>query len=166
MAVLATLPQRLWHRTALDPRRVRLRASGPWAGSARMDWEFTEAPLAESAAEAPRGRRPVPVPVLEVADEWIAPWARFIGGEGPRWTEVAALLVSQGRSEAPAPRPERTRSPPAPRSASPASGCGPHRRPSRSPPGWPLSRSTFPSCTPFSAAPHLERARPIWLNSL
>ncbi|MFF8001829.1 FxSxx-COOH system tetratricopeptide repeat protein [Streptomyces sp. NPDC007917] len=108
VAVLQTLPQRLWHRTALDPRRVRLRASGPWAGSARMDWEFTEAHLAGPVTEGPGGRRPVPVPVLEVADEWIAPWARFIAGEGPRWTEVAALLVPPRRSGAPSPRPEHT----------------------------------------------------------
>ncbi|MEU5029735.1 FxSxx-COOH system tetratricopeptide repeat protein [Streptomyces milbemycinicus] len=111
VAVLVTLPQRLWHRTGLDPRRVRLRASGPWAGSARMDWEFAEAPIPGPDAEALGGRRPVPVPVLEVADEWIAPWARFIAGEGPRWTEVAALLVPPRRSEAPAPRSERTRLP-------------------------------------------------------
>ncbi|MET8181192.1 FxSxx-COOH system tetratricopeptide repeat protein [Streptomyces sp. NPDC005336] len=105
VAVLHTLPQRLWHRTALDPRRVRLRASGPWAGGARIDWEFTEPPIAAPSTEALAGRRPVPVPVLEIADEWIAPWARFIAGKGPRWTEVAALLVLPRRSEAPSPRP-------------------------------------------------------------
>ncbi|MDT0541937.1 MULTISPECIES: FxSxx-COOH system tetratricopeptide repeat protein [Streptomyces] len=109
VAVLQTLPQRLWHRTALDPRRVRLRASGPWAGSARVDWEFTEPSIAAPAAEASGRRRPVPVPVLEVADEWIAPWARFIAGDGPRWTEVAALLVPPCRPDPPAPWPERPR---------------------------------------------------------
>ncbi|MET7937513.1 FxSxx-COOH system tetratricopeptide repeat protein [Streptomyces sp. NPDC005322] len=111
VAVLHTLPQRLWHRTALDPRRVRLRASGPWGAGAPMDWEFTEPPIATPPPEALGGRRPVPVPVLEIADEWIAPWARFIAGEGPRWTEVAALLVPPHRPEPPSVRPEYARTP-------------------------------------------------------
>ncbi|MEC4018356.1 FxSxx-COOH system tetratricopeptide repeat protein [Streptomyces sp. H27-D2] len=96
LAVLHTLPQRLWHRTGLFPERVRLRTTGPWAANGQVEWEYTEPLLAEQPGQD-GGRPPLPVPVLEIAADWIAPWARFVGGEGPRWAEVAAMLVAPSK---------------------------------------------------------------------
>ncbi|WFB06724.1 FxSxx-COOH system tetratricopeptide repeat protein [Streptomyces sp. LX-29] len=109
VAVLHTLPQRLWQRTGLSPERVRLLASGPWPAHGRVGWEFTgpepPAPYRDPERswrpDALRGarsgasvyRRLVPIPVLEVSGDWIAPWARFVAGEWPRWAEVAAVLA-------------------------------------------------------------------------
>lgn len=104
VAVLHTLPQRLWNRTGLNPQRVRLRSSGLW--TAGTEWEFAAPPLRRWD-----GGRRVPVPVLEIAGEWIAPWVRFVAGEGPRWTEVAAVLVSRRQPEPADGRPERDQAP-------------------------------------------------------
>lgn len=87
-AVLNVLPQRLWHRTALNAQRVRLRSSGPW--HAGMPWEYAE-PLG-----APRRQQgQTPVPVLELSGDWLAPWAHFVADDGPRSTDVPAVVVSQ-----------------------------------------------------------------------
>lgn len=93
LALLHALPQRLWHRTGLFPERVRLHASGPRSGNGQVEWEFAEPPLPWASLGEAERRRLVPVPVLEVAGSWLAPWARFVAGNGPRWTEVAAVLA-------------------------------------------------------------------------
>ncbi|WP_260867405.1 FxSxx-COOH system tetratricopeptide repeat protein [Streptomyces sp. SAJ15] len=109
VAVLHTLPQRLWQRTGIAPERVRLSASGPWPAQGRVGWEFAGAeppapyrdPERTWRPEALSGARPgasafrhlVPIPVLEVSGDWIAPWVRFVAGRWPRWAEVAAVLA-------------------------------------------------------------------------
>ncbi|MER7349269.1 FxSxx-COOH system tetratricopeptide repeat protein [Streptomyces aurantiacus] len=109
LAVLNTLPQRLWHRTGLLPERVRLRASGPWVGNGEVRWESLERYGAEAWADPLRRARSFPVPVLEVSGDWLAPWARFVAGDEPRWTDVAATLVTPG--EKPDLLPESSRLP-------------------------------------------------------
>ncbi|UGY94486.1 tetratricopeptide repeat protein [Streptomyces gobiensis] len=112
VAVLHSLPQRLWHRTGLFPDRVRLHTSGPRAASGQVKWEFTEPSVAAPLREPGAGRRAVPIPVLEIAGEWIAPWARFVAGEGPRRLDVAAALVGPWRRPEPtAGTPEAVRTP-------------------------------------------------------
>lgn len=88
VAVLQVLPQRLWYRTAVRPERVRLRASGP--APTRFAWEY-----AEASPAVPAGRRPAAVPILEIASEWLAPWARFLAGQGPRWADLPAVPVTR-----------------------------------------------------------------------
>lgn len=96
LAVLSTLPQRLWHRTGLRPERVRLHLSGRGAAGEAVDWEPAQPYGADAWAVPLRRARALPVPVLEVSGEWLSPWARFVAGEQPRWTEVAALMVRPG----------------------------------------------------------------------
>ncbi|WP_420802755.1 FxSxx-COOH system tetratricopeptide repeat protein [Streptomyces adustus] len=103
--VLDVLPQHLWRRSALQQiDRVRLRSSGPWP--ARPSWEYVDA---TGRTEA-RGQRTV-VPVLELSERWLAPWTDFLTGAGPRWTEVAALVLPRTARWAPPPsRETRARS--------------------------------------------------------
>ncbi|WP_256725668.1 FxSxx-COOH system tetratricopeptide repeat protein [Streptomyces sp. IMTB 2501] len=86
-AVLNVLPQHLWYRSALHRlERVRLHTAGdrPGPGS----WEY-----AEPSGRTPAHRTDTVVPVLELSEEWLLPWTTFLTGTGPRWTEVAALLL-------------------------------------------------------------------------
>ncbi|WP_369392884.1 FxSxx-COOH system tetratricopeptide repeat protein [Streptomyces sp. CG1] len=86
-AVLNVLPQHLWYRTALHRlERVRLQTAQdrPGPGS----WEY-----AEPSGRTPAHRTDTVVPVLELSEEWLLPWTTFLTGTGPRWTEVAALLL-------------------------------------------------------------------------
>ncbi|MFD9906995.1 FxSxx-COOH system tetratricopeptide repeat protein [Streptomyces sp. NPDC059063] len=109
LAILNALPQHLWHRTGLLPERVRLRAPGPWAGNGQVHWEPLEPYGCEAWADPVRRAGTFPVPVLEISGDWLAPWARFVAGGEPRWTEVAATLVTPG--EKPDPLPESSRLP-------------------------------------------------------
>lgn len=93
VAVLHMLPQRLWHRTGLDPLRIRLRALGPWPAERRPVWEPAEA-AAEALASRAARTAAVPVPVLELDSRWLAPWTRFVGGDEPREVELSAILAS------------------------------------------------------------------------
>lgn len=95
-AILNVLPQRLWHRTGIQVRRVRLHASGPW--QARPSWEHAELPGRTTAR-----RGDTVVPVLELSSGWLEPWARFLGSDDPRWTELAAVVLPRPTGR----RPER-----------------------------------------------------------
>ncbi|MEG3626700.1 FxSxx-COOH system tetratricopeptide repeat protein [Streptomyces poriticola] len=97
--VLQVLPQRLWHRTALDVRRIRLHASGPWQPG--HTWEHIEPP---GRPEPHRGH--TVVPVLELSGSWLAPWTQFLAGDTPRWTEVAALVLPRAARRPAGPPPE------------------------------------------------------------
>ncbi|MDL2077981.1 FxSxx-COOH system tetratricopeptide repeat protein [Streptomyces sp. GXMU-J15] len=93
VAVLHMLPQRLWHRTGLHPSRIGLRASEPWTAAGPPSWEPAEAVSALLGYRAGWSTA-VPVPVLEARPEWLEPWARFAGGDGPRELELSAVLVA------------------------------------------------------------------------
>ncbi|WP_308405181.1 FxSxx-COOH system tetratricopeptide repeat protein [Streptomyces sp. B93] len=101
LAILTPLPQRLWDRTGLLPERVRMHAAGRGAAGGELTWELLS-PRGASEWSAPlRPRRSFPVPVLETAGEWLAPWARFVAGTEPRWAEAAATLVAPGAKPIP-----------------------------------------------------------------
>ena len=102
VAALQVLPSRLWHRTALrtslvrarrahtDDVRIEVRSADPLPGIARS-----------SAGAADRARIRW-VPVLEVSDDWIAPWARLVSGDATDWTPLqAAPLTVVGRPALP-----------------------------------------------------------------
>ncbi|MET9494763.1 FxSxx-COOH system tetratricopeptide repeat protein [Streptomyces sp. NPDC006552] len=107
LAVLSTLPQRLWHRTGLRPERVRLHLAGRGAAGEAVRWEPAQPHGAEEWVAPLRRDHALAVPVLEVSGEWLSPWARFVAGQQPRWTEVAALMVVPGPPGA-EPEPEAT----------------------------------------------------------
>ncbi|MFF8831910.1 FxSxx-COOH system tetratricopeptide repeat protein [Streptomyces sp. NPDC015131] len=92
VAVVQTLPQRLWPGTGLFPVRVRLRAQGRGAAAGQVQWAPAE-PLAASLLPDAPGRV-VAVPVLELSPEWLDPWARFVAGTTPRWADLPAVLAS------------------------------------------------------------------------
>lgn len=101
LAIVTPLPQRLWDRTGLLPERVRMRAAGPGSANGELSWELLT-PYGSSEWSAPlRPRRSFPVPVLETAGEWLAPWARFVAGTEPRWAEAAATMVAPGAKPLP-----------------------------------------------------------------
>ncbi|MFB6889716.1 SAV_2336 N-terminal domain-related protein [Kitasatospora sp. NPDC056327] len=92
-AVLQVLPRRLWHRTALRTLPVEARASG------------VNRPIPEFRSEAalpgiPRGARGAEerarvrwLPVLEVAADWLAPWAGLTSGRASGWTPMLASPI-------------------------------------------------------------------------
>ena len=93
VVILQTLPERLWYRTGVNPRPLRLNTSGSWKPG--IPWRYSEPALSGVPADQPDMPKLWPVPVLEIAGAWLAPWGRFLAGDGPRWTDVPALLVSQ-----------------------------------------------------------------------
>ncbi|WP_416978792.1 FxSxx-COOH system tetratricopeptide repeat protein [Streptomyces sp. T028] len=109
LVILHTLDQQLWHRTGLHPQRVRLYSSGPHVANGQVTWELADRPR-HDVRERRNLRRVLPVPVLEISEDWIGPWARFIAGEGPRWVEIAAVLTRPWHRtgpDVPAPSPKQ-----------------------------------------------------------
>ncbi|MFI7414955.1 SAV_2336 N-terminal domain-related protein [Streptomyces sp. NPDC049627] len=94
VTALQVLPSRLWHRTALRtvPVRARgteatratieVRSSGPLPGVARG-----------RAGDADRARIRW-LPVLEVAGDWLDPWARLVSGRTTDWVPLLAAPLT------------------------------------------------------------------------
>ncbi|GAA1898825.1 hypothetical protein GCM10009837_21740 [Streptomyces durmitorensis] len=96
-AILQPLPERLWRRTAapaVPGRAIASRASAPNTGL-----RFTP--------HDGRTRRPagaVPVPVLELAPDWLADWAGLLTASGDRHRDTAVTYVSARPAAHPEPR--------------------------------------------------------------
>jgi cholesterol oxidase len=77
LALLQPFPQRLWKRTGLSAGPARLHSAAAGAPNLRL--------IAESRSRRPgaMARQGVPVPVLEIEPEWLAPWARLLSGDAP-----------------------------------------------------------------------------------
>lgn len=73
-AILQTLPEHAWGRTALAPTAVRFRS--PEAGSPNSRFTYTSYGLGVPAP-APRD---IPVPTVAVSPDWLGPWARLVSG--------------------------------------------------------------------------------------
>ncbi|MFJ3777676.1 TIR-like protein FxsC [Streptomyces sp. NPDC090075] len=73
-AVLQTLPEHLWGQTALAPEPGRFRSTGAGASSARL--HFSPYTLGSRALQPGE----VPVPVLAIHPQWLAPWAKAVAG--------------------------------------------------------------------------------------
>ncbi|MFI7415073.1 SAV_2336 N-terminal domain-related protein [Streptomyces sp. NPDC049627] len=87
VAVLQTLPHRLWHRTRLTTEPV----------SARSVAQGNATALFRSRQ---RGRRAHGwVPVLELAPDWVEPWAKVVAGKADGWTPLLAMPVGREASE-------------------------------------------------------------------
>ncbi|HEY0805090.1 MAG TPA: SAV_2336 N-terminal domain-related protein, partial [Pseudonocardiaceae bacterium] len=82
LAVVQTMPERLWHWGGLAPRRMRLSACEPGVPNRRL----VVAPAEPALGPAPRpGATDVVIPVLALDDTWLHNWARLfaVAGAGP-----------------------------------------------------------------------------------
>ncbi|MDH2424028.1 tetratricopeptide repeat protein [Sphaerisporangium sp. TRM90804] len=86
VAVLQVLPEHLWHRTALPVVAGRLRRTGPSAANA--DLAFT-GHRRRTRTLAPGS---VVVPLLEIAPDWVRPWAELVAATGDRGIETAVAV--------------------------------------------------------------------------
>lgn len=73
-AVLQTLPEQLWGQTALAPEPGRFRSTGAGDSSSRLHFS----PYALGSRALQPGE--VPLPVLAIGPEWLAPWAMAVAG--------------------------------------------------------------------------------------
>ncbi|MFI9250184.1 FxSxx-COOH system tetratricopeptide repeat protein [Streptomyces sp. NPDC053069] len=102
LAVLELPPQRLWFRTGLDVRRMRLRAGAPWAPNTELRWELRTSPLEPVDDVDPAGV--VPVPVLELTERSLAGWAGLVTGRGAGRLETSGLRAREWKRRADAAR--------------------------------------------------------------
>ncbi|MGW2477060.1 NYN domain-containing protein [Streptomyces sp. NPDC001665] len=94
-AILQALPEHLWGQTALAPEPGRFRSAESGRSPARL--RFTPYML---GARAPL-QGEVAVPVLAIRPEWLAPWARAVGGAGE--FDGAAVRLPAGATAASGP---------------------------------------------------------------
>ena len=87
VAILQPLPEHLWARTNLPPVPGRLRSKGFASPNRYLAFVAREDASAHTDATA------LPVPVLELSPDWLAPWARLIAGTyDPGINGVVALV--------------------------------------------------------------------------
>ncbi|MGW4984123.1 SAV_2336 N-terminal domain-related protein [Streptomyces mirabilis] len=91
-AILQTLPEHLWGQTALAPEPGRFRSTVGGGSPTRL--HFTPYTLG-SHTLAPGE---VPVPVLAIDPEWLAPWAKSVAGIGE--FDGAAVRLPAGETAA------------------------------------------------------------------
>ncbi|MFD2418293.1 FxSxx-COOH system tetratricopeptide repeat protein [Amycolatopsis pigmentata] len=83
LAMVQTLPQKLWHWSGVSPHRVKLRSSRPGMANGELRVR-TEGRIARDA---------VAVPVLALAPEWFTAWAGLVTGSRIGWVETTAVLA-------------------------------------------------------------------------
>ncbi|ATL31910.1 tetratricopeptide repeat protein [Streptomyces formicae] len=88
-AILQPLPERLWRRTAAPA--VPGRAIASRAGAPNTALRFTPHD-GRAVLPAPDA---IPVPVLELAPEWLADWAGLVTASGDRGRDTAVTYVSR-----------------------------------------------------------------------
>ncbi|MFJ9250337.1 SAV_2336 N-terminal domain-related protein [Streptomyces sp. NPDC101776] len=91
-AVLQTLPEHLWGQTALAPEPGRFRSTE--TGGTPTQLHFT--PYALGSPTPQPGE--VPLPVLAIHPEWLAPWAKSVAGMGE--FDGAAVRLPAGEKAA------------------------------------------------------------------
>ncbi|SQE00733.1 MULTISPECIES: FxSxx-COOH system tetratricopeptide repeat protein [unclassified Parafrankia] len=94
VALINLLPERMWRWGGLRTHRVRMvPARGGTAGTAPR-WVFSR-PWGRALTGVPdlELARALPVPMIELAPEWLAPWAEMVGAEPARPTELPAVLA-------------------------------------------------------------------------
>ncbi|MFE7030750.1 TIR-like protein FxsC [Streptomyces sp. NPDC057621] len=89
-AVLQTLPEHLWGQTALAPEPGRFRSTGPGDSSSRLHFS----PYALGSRALQPGE--VPLPVLAIDPQWLAPWAMAVAGT--REFDGAAIRLPAGEA--------------------------------------------------------------------
>jgi tetratricopeptide (TPR) repeat protein len=98
LAVIHLLPQQSWHRTAVIPRRVRLRAPSPAAPNRQFAVKIPEA--WRGAFDPAKPDHQLAVPVLELNREWLMWWAGLVTGASSGWCDASVLLVGSGTATA------------------------------------------------------------------
>jgi signal recognition particle receptor subunit beta len=97
LAILQPLPERLWGRTNLPPIRGRLRGPAPAAPNDRLSFQGYQQPW----RSVPDGA--VPVPVLEIAPDWLHSWAQLVTGAAPHGVDGVVAVVGAGQGPDPVP---------------------------------------------------------------
>ncbi|MDV5145377.1 FxSxx-COOH system tetratricopeptide repeat protein [Streptomyces sp. SBC-4] len=90
-AIVHLLSQRDWHRTALTPRRARIR--GPRSGARNTELSVRFPEEVYDPFDPPPGTWRVAVPVLELDADWLGRWAALVAGTEPGWTDASVLLL-------------------------------------------------------------------------
>jgi hypothetical protein len=90
LAFVNPFPQKHWHRTALAPRRARLRPARAVAPTSAL-----EVQLAGSTLDEPLRSDGLAVPVLELNPRWISWWARLVT-EPTGWVDGLVHVVGSG----------------------------------------------------------------------
>ncbi|MFJ2768735.1 SAV_2336 N-terminal domain-related protein [Streptomyces sp. NPDC087300] len=90
-AILQPLPERLWRRTAAPAVPGRAIASRAGAPNTALRFTPHDGRAGRAAPEA------IPVPVLELAPEWLADWAGLVTASGDRHRDTAMTYVSAVR---------------------------------------------------------------------
>jgi tetratricopeptide (TPR) repeat protein len=100
VALVNLLPERMWRRGGLRTYRVRMVPAGGAAAGTAPRWDFSRPWDRALAGMTERELAGVlPVPMIELAPDWLAPWAEMVGAEPARPTELPAVLAC------PVPRP-------------------------------------------------------------
>ncbi|MBG6136492.1 class 3 adenylate cyclase/tetratricopeptide (TPR) repeat protein [Longispora fulva] len=86
LAVLQPLPERLWSRTSLPPTQGRLHAPAPGAPNVALRFN-------DSRSWNIPDHEDVPVPVVALTAEWLAPWASLVSGLHPGGIESAFHIL-------------------------------------------------------------------------
>ncbi|MCI2420107.1 FxSxx-COOH system tetratricopeptide repeat protein [Saccharopolyspora sp. K220] len=89
LAVVQTLAQRLWHWSALSPRRVELSAPVPGAPNRQLRVRAAGAQWFGGAGQS----RGTVVPVLALTPEWFAGWAKLVAQPANAWVETTAVIT-------------------------------------------------------------------------
>ncbi|MEV0322840.1 FxSxx-COOH system tetratricopeptide repeat protein [Streptomyces sp. NPDC050658] len=111
VACLHLLPQRLWPRSGLPSRRIRLAAPGR---AAHEPPGILVGDNALAPQETPLPGGTVPLPLLPSRGRWPARWARWLTGAAHGWTELLAHTIP----------PADDRGGPEPRHGQPTAGAG------------------------------------------
>ncbi|MFD9891755.1 FxSxx-COOH system tetratricopeptide repeat protein [Amycolatopsis sp. NPDC059027] len=90
VSIVHLLPQWLWGRCGLGPRKAHLRVSNALRPNSRWAFDLTDSWL-EPGPVVPAGA--VPVPVLELQPRWLAWWARLVTGAHAGTTEGTVVLA-------------------------------------------------------------------------
>ncbi|MFL6075320.1 MAG: FxSxx-COOH system tetratricopeptide repeat protein [Mycobacteriales bacterium] len=109
VALLHLLPQRLWHRTGIQPSRLRLFAPAPGVANCRLTWEHRGPLLVPDDPEPglvgrPASRSLTPIPVMELSPRWLARWVTLVAGAGARGVDLTALLATEWKEPEPGAR--------------------------------------------------------------
>ncbi|MEV0485922.1 TIR-like protein FxsC [Streptomyces sp. NPDC050508] len=94
VAALQVLPSRLWHRTALRTSLVRARRTPAADGRIEVRSSGPLPGIDRSSAGAADRARIRWLPVLEVSDDWLTPWARLVSGCTTEWTPLQAAPLT------------------------------------------------------------------------
>jgi hypothetical protein len=89
LAVINPLPHRLWQKSALSYRRMRLTAQDGGMPNGQLRCRL----VVEDPFDTDRPRNAMPLPVLELDGRWLRRWAELVGSSGPRTVDLPVCLI-------------------------------------------------------------------------